>query len=145
MTRTQYTDATVEGLAHLRAYAAKYPMMKISEAINALDNAGVFSDLDQQTDYASAEEILQDTYRRGLEAQHPNTADPAEWGDTTTADMAEHQTGRHRRVPVDEPLVGAEADRMRERVRALGPLERVPGTDVLRPRRSHGSLASDND
>lgn len=108
-----YTHATIEGLAHLRTYAAKYPSMGLSEAINALDNAGVFAALDEQTDYASAEEILAEATLASV----PNTADPAEWGDTTSADMARHQglgSGLHRRVPLDEPLTGEEARRMRD-------------------------------
>ena len=118
MIRTQYEPEVLEALAWiLRATSeGMLSSSKLADHFRALDNAGVFSDLDEQTDYASAEEILEDTYRRGLEAQFPNTADPAEWGDTTTADMAERQMGRHRRIPLDEPLVGAEAERMRDRL-----------------------------
>lgn len=116
-----YDNEVITALARLRDYASTYPSMGLSDAINTLDNAGVFAGLDEQTDYASAEDILAETYRAGLEAQYPNTLDPAEWGDTTSADVAERQMGRHRRpVPLDEPLVGDAADEMREGMRALG-------------------------
>lgn len=55
-----YDDKVIQGLAHLRTYARKYPTMAVSESINALDNAGVFAVLDEQTDYAAAEDILAD-------------------------------------------------------------------------------------
>lgn len=80
-------EQVVQALAELRRYAATYPSMGLSGHINALDNAGVFAALDEQTDYASAEEILAEIEN----AKTPNTADPAEWGDTTSADMARHQ------------------------------------------------------
>ena len=110
MIHTQYSNEVLAALATLRR--ADLPL-EVSRALDTLDNAGVFADLDEQSGYASAEDILAETYRAGLKAMFPNAADPAEWGDTTTADMAEHQTGRHRRVPVDEPLIGAEAERIR--------------------------------
>lgn len=105
-----YSDETIRALATLRE-AATHPGTggMLRQAINTLDNAGVFAVLDEQTDYASAEEILAEVALASV----PNTADPAEWGDTTSADMARHQ--------------GYAA------VSALGKLERVPGTDTLRP------------
>jgi hypothetical protein len=127
----RYDDETINALAGLRKYAATYPTMGLSGLINTLDNAGVFASLDEQTEYASAEDILSETYRAGLEAQ---------------------AVGRHRRIPVDEPLVGAEADRMREALRPgqgltqdaaralfgdTTPMERIPGTDILRPAHEH--------
>lgn len=74
-------------LAHLRTYATRYPSMGLSEAINALDNAGVFAVLDEAADYASAEDILAEAALVSV----PNTLDPAEWGDTTSADVARRQ------------------------------------------------------
>jgi len=118
-----YTDATIEGLAHLRKYAATYPTMALSEAINALDNSGVFAALDEQTDYASAEEILAESAvkaanreRERFEAETAPPLDPAEWGDTTRADMARH-------AGVDPSDVNWNSAQ----------------------RRSYGSLAADND
>ncbi len=75
-----YTGATIEGLAHLRTYAARYPSMGLSEAINALDNAGVFAALDEQTDYASAEEILAEAALRaaGVELDPTGMNNPEE-------------------------------------------------------------------
>lgn len=125
---------------------------ELARAFATLDDVGLFAVVDEVNDYASAEEILAETYQAGLEAQTLNTADPAEWGDTTSADMARHQGYTAASGP--------------------GKLERVPGTDTLRParlpepeavsdewaararaienlrptgRRSHGSLAADND
>lgn len=85
----EYTDETIEALARLRTM--HYADMDWQDAFKILDNAGVFAALDEQTDYASAEQILAESAQASLEAQFPNTADPAEWGDTTSADMARHQ------------------------------------------------------
>lgn len=108
---------TIEALDYLRKFLAVDARAGTQQAFETLDNAGVFSALDEQTDYASAEDIL-------AEAAYDITpVDPAEWGDTTRADMARHQglgDGRHRRVPVDEPLYGAEAVRMIEALRPKG-------------------------
>jgi hypothetical protein len=51
-----YTDATLQGLAHLRLAARTGLGLSgaAREAFEALDNAGVFAALDEQTDYASA-------------------------------------------------------------------------------------------
>ncbi len=91
----RYSDTTINALALLRSRGHELPA-GLRAAFAELDNAGVFAALDEQTEYASAENILSETYRAGLEAQ---------------------AVGRHRRIPVDEPLVGAEADRMREALR----------------------------
>lgn len=96
------TPEVSEALAHLRTYAAKYPTMGLSAALNVLDNAGVFATIDERNDYASAEEILAESalnaclcggsfdgrrFGIGCTEQKP---DPEEWGDTTRADMAQH-------------------------------------------------------
>jgi len=54
----RFAPEVLTALANLRTYAGRYPSMGLSEAINALDNAGVFAPVDEQTDYASAEELL---------------------------------------------------------------------------------------
>ncbi len=170
-----YNDETIQALAGLRAYAEKYPTMGLSGLINTLDNAGVFAALDEQTDYAPAVEILAEA---AVIASRP--LDPAEWGDTTAADVARHQgwervpgtdTLRPARqalisealrrdeveqgVPDDTtaalPFASCTCGRPKESSPALHDgvcpvwarhhglntrLERVPGTDVLRPRRS---------
>lgn len=65
------------------------------DAINVLDNAGVFAEIDERNDYASAEEILAEAAVEGLEQKSGRWAqaplDPAEWGDTTREDQARHQ------------------------------------------------------
>lgn len=77
------TPEISEALAALRSFAKKADPSPIREAINVLDDAGVFAGVDEHNDYASAEEIL-------AEAARADTAplDPAEWGDTTRADLA---------------------------------------------------------
>lgn len=83
------TPEVSEALAHLRIYAAKYPTMGLSAALNVLDNAGVFATIDERNDYASAEEILAESALRSLN-EELGKPDPEEWGDTTRADMAQH-------------------------------------------------------
>ena len=58
-----------------------------ARAIDTLDNCGLFAAVDEATEYASAEEIL----KAAEDAKIPNTLDPAEWGDTTSADMTRRQ------------------------------------------------------
>jgi hypothetical protein len=124
-----FDPRVIEALARLRQYAVTDHGLptNIKWAVQTLDDAGVFAALDEQTGYASAVEILAESAQ----------------DDVTKA--------RH-------ALSGG--------VSGLGKLERVPGTDTLRPapetdewtararaiedirptgRRSHGSLASDND
>lgn len=98
-----YSNDVIEALARLRDAAASSDDISnvLARAFQKLDNAGVFAALDEQTDYAAAETVLAETYLAGLREQTP---DPAE-------------VGRHRRIPVDEPLVGAEAERMRDALR----------------------------
>ncbi len=68
---------------------------ELRDAINTLDNAGVFHEIDEAVDYASAEEILAESASYSLaKAQGRSVTagdvDAAEWGDTTAADMARH-------------------------------------------------------
>jgi hypothetical protein len=86
-----FDQNVIEALAWLRKGWDGDNSERAITAFETLDNAGVFAALDEQTDYASAEEILAESARMSLERRFPNTADPAEWGDTTTADMARHQ------------------------------------------------------
>lgn len=84
-----YAPEVIEALAQLRYSAATHSNLpaNVKWAINTLDNADVFAALDEQTDYASAEAILAESALASVS----NAADPAEWGDTTSADMARHQ------------------------------------------------------
>lgn len=113
MKPSDVTPEAVQALAYLRL-KARSDDSQVSRAINTLDNAGVFAALDEATDYASAAEIMAEVAAKSVE-EVMGTPDPAEWGDTTAADMARHQGY-------------AAASR-------LGKLERVPGTDTLRPAR----------
>lgn len=186
-----YDPKVIEALAKLR-HAADHSddiSHPLARAFKTLDNAGVFAALDEQTDYAAAEEILAEAAIR--ETERDAGLDPAEWGDLTRADLVSHQCrttaalpyaacdcgrkdetspalhagtcpvwARHHNLPtgipgagkgltqrqaralfgdtepLDEPLHGAAADKVRDDLRALGPLERIPGTNRLRPRRS---------
>lgn len=84
-------DATPEvvlALATLRLEARKTSNGRnVQQAMDVLDNAQVFSVIDEATDYAAPMDLIQEA----AEASIPNTLDPAEWGDTTSADMARHQ------------------------------------------------------
>lgn len=86
-----YDKNVIEALARLRAHAHPIGRMddEMRQCFNALDNAGVFAALDEQTDYASAMKILAESATQGYAA-----------------------------------------------VSRLGKLERVPGTNTLRPART---------
>lgn len=111
----QPRDVTPEiaaALAALRIFAADESRNSLNTvsreaalAMNVLDNVGVFATIDEVNDYASAEEILAESalnaclcggsfdgrrFGIGCTEQKP---DPAEWGDTTREDMAQHQIG----------------------------------------------------
>lgn len=66
------TPEVSEALASLRTYAKRYPTMGLSAALNVLDDAGVFAEIDERNDYASAEEILAESAADALRE------DPAE-------------------------------------------------------------------
>jgi hypothetical protein len=133
-------QTVVQALANLRTYAKRYPAMGLSEAVNTLDNAGVFAALDEQTDYASAEEILAESALDDLEQKS---------GRWAVAPVPETAVSRPAGEPV-KPWTASEldaADRAAEgRLgrRALG-LERVPGTDTLQPRHIHAGCGLDCD
>ena len=74
-----YDISVINALATLRLLAVD---PKIEDALNALDNAGVFTALDEQVDYADPSDILTMAMIRSLPV-----LDPAEWGDTTAADI----------------------------------------------------------
>jgi hypothetical protein len=99
-----YSDETIQALAFLReTVATGEGTPEIRKAFNILDDAGVFAALDEQTDYAPAEEILAESAAMHLDgrlvtldpALYPQgtvmALDPAEWGDTTRIDLARHQ------------------------------------------------------
>lgn len=99
-----YSDETIKALATLRQCAEQGRSgAPLWEAINTLDNAGVFAALDEQADYASAVDVLAEAAvatclcggsfdgRRGGIGCTEREPDPAEWGDTTAADVARRQ------------------------------------------------------
>lgn len=87
------TPEVSEALALLRTFAGpdggKFLPGQIVQAFNVLDNKGVFAEIDEANDYASAEEILAESAVRSLN-EELGKPDPEEWGDTTRADMAQH-------------------------------------------------------
>ena len=89
------TPEISQALAVLRSFAKKAGPSPIREAIDVLDNAGVFAEIDEHNDYASAEEILAEAAMEGLEQKSGRWAqaplDPAEWGDTTRGDLLRRQ------------------------------------------------------
>lgn len=117
-----FSPGVIAALAVLRTFTGpgggQVLQGQVVQAINALDNAGVFAALDEQTEYAAAEDILAEAAGDALNKEL-GALDPAEWGDTTRADMARHQ--------------GYEA------ASRLGGLERVPGTDRIAPARERGA------
>lgn len=80
---------------------------EVREALDALDNAGVFAEIDERNDYASAEEILAESALRDIERQ--NGLDPEEWGDLTRADLARHQglSGMDEHITADRSALEA--------------------------------------
>lgn len=82
------TPEVASALANLRLIAqAAGTSIRLRDAINALDDAGVFAEIDERYDYASPADVLHEI----ADASVPNTLDPAEWGDTTSADVARRQ------------------------------------------------------
>lgn len=85
------TPEIAAALAALRIFAGDESRNSLNtvsaeaaRAINVLDNAGVFAEIDERYDYAAPLDVLQEV----AEELIPNTLDPAEWGDTTSADVA---------------------------------------------------------
>ena len=94
---TDVTPEIVLALATLRNRLQYEPgsfTADFHKAFQILDNAGVFAAIDEANDYASAEEILAEAAVASVPSTFTSRAqglDPAEWGDTTSADMARHQ------------------------------------------------------
>jgi hypothetical protein len=90
------TPEIAAALATLRTALGSGRVSTAKEAFDVLDDAGVFAEIDERYDYAAPLDVLQEI----AEANTPETLDPAELGDTTSADMARHQ-GWHPRTPDD--------------------------------------------
>lgn len=79
------TPEIAAALANLRLIAqAAGTSIRLRNAINTLDDARVFAEIDERYEYAAPADVLQEI----AQATIPNTLDPAEWGDTTSADVA---------------------------------------------------------
>lgn len=161
------TPMISQALATLRTLAPGYLRLTAKEtetfreAFNVLDNAGVFAEIDERNEYASAEEILAEAAVQSV----TGTLDPAEWGDTTRADMARHQhdPSMCKAGPDDGPALhsglcpvwavhhnltggtpgAGKPSVMSEHLASLDALRAALGRPA--ERRSHGSLAADND
>lgn len=81
------SQETINALRTLRTWAkGGYVSGKeAARAVDVLDNAGVFAAVDTATDY--------DLDAVASTMPVAGEPDPAEWGDTTAADMARHQLG----------------------------------------------------
>lgn len=100
-----YDDKVIKALATIREFTRREGRVllpgQVVQAINVLDNAGIFAALDEQTDYASAEEILAES-----------ALDSVRMADLESLPQPPVQLSG--RTPVDEPLYGAAADRVRD-------------------------------
>lgn len=133
----QYSNEAIQALANLRTYARRYPTMGLSEAVNALDNAGVFAALDEQTDYASAESILAESAKADID-KALGALDVAEWGDTTRWDQFVRQNCTCGLLDQTSPALHAGTCPVWAGYHNLpGRVERIPGTDILRPAHEH--------
>lgn len=81
------TPEVSRALAVLRALAANDPSGPLTRAVDTLDNAGLFSEIDEANDYATAEEILAESAALSLD-EELGKLDPAEWGDVSRTDIA---------------------------------------------------------
>lgn len=121
-----FDQKTINALATIRLYAAGQNR-DVRQAFNTLDNAGVFAALDEQTDYASAEDILAEAALAGsgrctcgqTDESHPSlhAGTCAVWSlhHGLEAHPLGHLTGgsgRHAAPRVDEPLYGEAAARV---------------------------------
>lgn len=86
------TPEITEALALLRLHAKNgfVSGQDARDAFKVLDNAGVFAEIDEANDYASAEEILAESAKTDVEREL-GALDPAEWGDTTRWDQVVRQ------------------------------------------------------
>lgn len=85
-----YNDDVIQALARLRNGWDGENRVEAIEAFNTLDNAGVFQEIDEQTEYESPKEILDAAELAALNEAAGGPLDPAEWGDTTRLDLARH-------------------------------------------------------
>lgn len=84
-------DAVIKALAELRiaVHLPRSAGHTVQDAFNVLDDAGVFSEIDEETGY----EDPSDTLAR-LEGRTAPRKDPAEWGDLTGyADLGQVAAG----------------------------------------------------
>lgn len=151
MDKNDVTSEAIAALAHLR-FAVRTGLGlegHVRDAVNTLDDAGVFAALDEAVDYASAEEILADI--TPAPAWHPRTPDdPKQAEELAEAraeiDEADRLLGRSPGVTLEvgQKLTQELAEAMFEVANPNRspfpegqPLERIPGTDIIRPAHEH--------
>ena len=138
-------------------------LVYLVDAFDVLDNVGVFSPVDRQTDYTAAADILaanaSDRFvsSRGLahsQVRHPagrdlpvtpetSALDAAEWADTTRQDMAGHQGLGPRTQELGAPLPDVTQGRSREEFRQVQNLDR--GSVYGRDPKPGSHLADEDD
>jgi hypothetical protein len=100
---TKITPEMIDALNTLREFAQSSTHNSLNtlsrdtaEAINTIDDAGIFAAIDEETGYdidpgISTQSAMDGKIYRSDGSVLPAPLDPAEWGDTTRADMARHQ------------------------------------------------------
>lgn len=83
-----YNDEVIQALAWIRRATSEGMLAKskLAECFNALDNAGVFQQIDEQTGYGESVSGDQGVVASVTAARVPNGLDPAEWGDLAFKD-----------------------------------------------------------
>lgn len=81
-----YNDDVIQALEFLRNGWDGENSVEAIEAFTALDNAGVFQEIDEQTAYGESVSGSQGVVASVTAARVPNGLDPAEWGDMAFTD-----------------------------------------------------------
>lgn len=121
-----FDPETIPALALLRKFTGpdggRTPQGAVVQALRVLDRAGVFAVLDEQADTERAEAALAEAVAQEQLKHHPGVAPEEALQVLHNTWQREHRNGRR------DPLAS---------VSRPGKLERVPGTDTLRPAHEH--------
>jgi hypothetical protein len=151
MDKNDVTPEAIAALAHLR-FAVRTGLGlegHVRDAVNILDDAGVFAALDEAVDYASAEEILTESALQtcpecAVYDGHHIGCSRIDWDEYKAS--ADPAPARHQGVTlgVGQKLTQELAEAMFEVANPNRspfpegpPLERIPGTDIIRPAHEH--------
>lgn len=119
-----FAHEVLTALAELRRYAATYPTMGLSAALNTLDDAGVFAALDEQADTERAGDMLAESTAQEQLKHHRGVAPEEALQVLHNTWQREHRHGR--RDPLAgpaEPVCPGYLDRERDTLRC----SRQPG------------------